>query len=333
MANVGSNGPTTGPIHIGHLLSSSAAANAVPRDPTLVSNIALEAAYIIEGIHVVPNKISPPDFDVEGRTWPDIHTRPFSLMISARNIDDTKDLVQILTMTITGGCQWIPILPPFNSIAIDYLSFHGDFEIITVIIHGIKLDTQMLSSAAQKVLQTKYIDNQTSKVDKSIDDDIPDEQSDDENDLQNDLTSTPPGTDFLTIPRQVLIALQGNVETYSSMMTDLEKKTHLGPPLSIIQQICDSDASKSSCVVAVEVVAELVGAIFSIEDDNTCSNPVYAERTKAINNLVKIMDQCWKVWLASFSVSFIVLILSFHALIYENSLTRSAKRISIECFG
>ena len=310
MANVGSNGPTTGSIYIGHLVSSSPTPNAVHRDPALVSDIALEAAYIIEGIHVVPNKISPPDFDVEGRTWPDIHTRPFSLIISARNIDDSKDLVQILTMTITGGCQWIPILPPFNSIAIDHLKFNGDFEIITVVIHGIRLDTQMLSAAAQKVLQNKHIDKSMLGAE-FIDDDAFDEKSDDEGDLQSHLTSTPQETDFLTIPRDVLIALQGNVESYSSMMIDLEKKTHFGAPLSIIQQICDSDASKSSCVVAVEVVAELVGAIFSIEDEGTCSNPLYAERTKALNNLVKIMDQCWKVWNHSACLSLCSTIIQF----------------------
>jgi hypothetical protein len=292
MSSLVSNGPTTASIFVGHLISSSALEDR-NRDPSLVSDLALKAAYIIEGLHVVPNKISPPDFDIEGRTIPDIHTRPFNLMISARNVDNAKDLVLILTLTITGGCQWIPILPPFNSIAIDHLRFHGDFEIITVIVHGIKLDTQMLSSAAQNVLQSPYIDD-SSLAKKPGDSGGLNEISEEENRANIDGNATGESVS-LVIPRKVLSALNSNVESYSTMMAVLDKKMNWGISDSIIQVIASADASKSSCIVAVEVVAELVGAIFSIEDDNTCSDPAFAVRIKAINNLVKIMNQCWKV--------------------------------------
>jgi hypothetical protein len=292
MSSLVCNGPTTASIFVGHLISSSAIEDR-NRDPSLVSDLALKAAYIIEGLHVVPNKISPPDFDIEGRTIPDIHTRPFNLMISARNVDNAKDLVLILTLTITGGCQWIPILPPFNSIAIDHLRFHGDFEIITVIVHGIKLDTQMLSSAAQNVLQSPYIDD-SCITKKPGDSDGLNEISEEENRANIDGSATSESVS-LEIPRKVLSALNSNVESYSTMMAVLDKRMNWGISDSIIQVIASADASKSSCIVAVEIVAELVGAIFSIEDDNTCSDPAFAVRRKAINNLVKMMNQCWKV--------------------------------------
>ena len=280
------SGPTTGSIYVGHLMSSTAPAE-VASDPSLSSDLALKAAYIIEGIHVVPNKITPPNFDIEGKTRPDIHTRPFNLMINARNIDDGKDLVQILTLTITGGCQWIPILPPFNSIAIDHLRFHGDFEIITVIIHGIRLDTQMLSSAAQAVLNNPFSDAATSVKPLK-------ELSDDEQEVEVNIAKMEELASFV-IPREVINALQTNVQTCSNILHIFERKKCSDSPDSIIQKLSSNDASRSSCVVAVEIVAELVGAIFSIEDSNACSDPIFAVRTKAINNLVKTLDQCWKV--------------------------------------
>ena len=299
MSSLVSNGPTTASIFVGHLISSSALDDRI-RDPSLASDLALKAAYIIEGLHVVPNKISPPDFDIEGRTIPDIHTRPFNLMISARNVDNPKDLVLILTLTITGGCQWIPILPPFNSIAIDHLRFHGDFEIVTVIVHGIKLDTQMLSSAAQNVLQSPYDDSSLTK--KPGDSDSLNEILEGENKANIDGNATGESVSTV-IPREILSALHSNVESYSTMISVMDKRTSWGTSDSIIQVIASADASKSSCIVAVEVVAELVGAIFSIEDDNTLADPEFAVRIKAINNLVKIMNQCWKVILRAYRQS------------------------------
>ena len=284
-----SNGPTTGSIFVGHLLSSSSS-NDTSKDASFASDISLQAAHIIEGIHVVPNKISPPGFDIEGRTIPDIHTRPFNLVISARNVDDAKELVQILTLTITGGCQWIPLLPPFNSIAIDYLKFYGDFEMVTVIIHGIKLDTHMLSAAAQQILRSPYSQNLTRPAaanpigDLSFDEEIVE--------IEEKVATDPVP---LLIPKSVLFALHSRVTSYSHSMNASERKLSSHAPESILQSIASCDASKSSCVVAIEVVAELVGAIFSIEDDDTCSDPLFANRVAAINNLIKIIEQCWTV--------------------------------------
>ena len=288
-----SNGPTTGSIFAGHLLSASPLKD-TSKDSSLASDISLQAAHIIEGIHVVPNKISPQGFDIEGRTIPDIHTRPFNLVISARNVDDAKDLVQILTLTITGGCQWIPILPPYNSIAIDHLKFNGDFEIVTVIIHGIKLDTHMLSASAQQILRSPYNEDKCrSTTDNSSANEFAELPAEEEIVVIEEIVTTDPVE--VLIPRNVLFALHSRANSYSHLLNTTDRKLLSNAPDGILQSIASCDTSKSSCVVAIEVVAELVGAIFSIEDDGTCSAPLFAVRIGAINNLIKIMEQCWKV--------------------------------------
>lgn len=287
------NGPTAGSIFVGHLLSAFPIDGA-QRDPSLDSDIPLRNAYIIEGIHVVPNKISRPGFSIDGRTLLDIHTKPFNLMISARNVDNAAELVQILNLTLNGGCQWIPILPPFNQIAIDHLRFHGDFEIISVIIHGMKIDLQMLSAEAQKVVQSGFIDNnqitalQTHVGAEAID-------SPDEDEIINvDADLTAPDAASLVIPQNILVALQTRLESYFHRLNFEDIKLRI-PPKSLIQQIASSDASKGSCVVALEEVSELVGAIFSLEDGVICSDPSFGVRVKAVNNLIDLMQQCWMV--------------------------------------
>ena len=147
-------GPTTGPICVGHFSSSDV--HAAKKDAALSCEVAFKAAHVIEGIHIVPNKVSPAGFSIEGRTLPDIQTRSFSLTIAARDVDRPQQLVTILSMTVSGGCQWMPIAPPFNGIAIDHLVLSGDFEVATVILHGIKLELHMLSSEAQKVVLAGY---------------------------------------------------------------------------------------------------------------------------------------------------------------------------------
>jgi hypothetical protein len=288
-----SNGPASGSIFVGHLLSADVI-DGFQKDPSLNSDIPLKNAYIIEGIHVVPNKISPPGFNIEGRTQPDIHTRPFNLMISARNVDSAVDLVQILTLTVTGGCQWIPILPPFNQIAIDHLRFQGDFEVISVIIHGMKIDLQMLSAEAQKVVQSGYIDSKkTAALQIHLDveaDDSPDE----EEMIDTDIELNAADTASLRVPHKVLLALQTRIEFYSDRL-NFEEIRLRKPPKCLLQQIASSDASKGSCVVALEEVSELVGAIFSLEDGAICSDPSFGVRVKAVNNLIDLMQQCWMV--------------------------------------
>ena len=145
--------PSTAAICVDHFQPFSISST---NDVTLPKEIALKAAHIIEGIHVVPCNMSPPGYKIEGKTKPDINTRPFTLTITGRDVDRPNQLVQILSLSISGGCQWIPILPPYNAIAVDHLIFEGDFEIVTIIIHGIKIDTNLLSPDAQRVVMMGY---------------------------------------------------------------------------------------------------------------------------------------------------------------------------------
>lgn len=311
MSAPNSNGPSTGVICMGHLLSSTPSAMTVEistRNPLLSSNIQLKQAHIIEGIHIVPKHVTPPGFDIEGKTSPDISQRPFNLIITARNVDSAAELIHILSLTITGGCQWVPISPPFNSIAIDSLVFQGDFEIISLIIHGIKIDTAVLSAEAQRVVlhQPLYNTNNTINNNNNVlkindendggnneDNEDEDEEEMETNEI-NDMSVTPPST-LVVIPKNVLLALESRFDTCSTQINPNEKKLTSSTPLSLIQRFSRRDASKGCCVVAVEAVAELVGAIFSMEDDGSCSSPLLGVRIVAVENLTEMTRQCWKV--------------------------------------
>ena len=96
--------------------------------------------YFVEGLHIVPNKIKVPGTNFVGKTIPDMNMRPFSLHIFARVLfpDVSKEpIVQhILSVTINGGIEWLAIPHPFDQLPIDYLAFDGDFEVLSMTIHG-----------------------------------------------------------------------------------------------------------------------------------------------------------------------------------------------------
>jgi hypothetical protein len=118
------------PIFMGHFGKTSSIGQKYRVQELLFGN-----KYNLEGIHIVPNKIKPQEHAIEGKTQPDIYTRPFFFQMLVRNAD-TKQILSVLKLTVLGGDPWIPIVPPFNSFPIDYVAFDGDFTTLSVIIHG-----------------------------------------------------------------------------------------------------------------------------------------------------------------------------------------------------
>eukprot|EP01031_Cornospumella_fuschlensis_P033240 gene33240-40215_t len=99
----------------------------------------------IEGIHIVPNRINPPGVpDFVGRTRPDLSERPFTLQILGRIADSSilsaQELVVLVAITISGGIQWLPLATHLQEIAWDYLVFRGDYEEVSIIMHGVEND-------------------------------------------------------------------------------------------------------------------------------------------------------------------------------------------------
>jgi hypothetical protein len=76
-----SMGPMSPPLFVGHIVQEGSAAAA---DPSLAALGAMHEVLFphpvtIEGIHVVPNRVTPQGFGMQGRTLPDMHTRPFCM--------------------------------------------------------------------------------------------------------------------------------------------------------------------------------------------------------------------------------------------------------------
>ena len=315
--------PPTGAICVGHFSSYDFTTGGA-RDPTLSSEVAFQAAHVIEGIHVVPNKITPPGFNIEGRTFPDLHTRPFTLVVTARDVDRPQQLVNILSLNVSGGCQWIPIMPPFNAIAIDHLIFNGDFDVATVILHGIKIETHMLTPEAQRVVQMGFTHSgagigagQSSPgVVAPVEEENLSWWDADSNPLANDL----PDTCSLVIPHSILSSLQGLVDAYTLQGALRHKKLPtmngnsgspgsltlgvpavIGCPPTLMKALGQGDPRRANCTVSLVNVAELVGFIFSLEAEvltgevsvaSVQSLPLSARLT-AIEDTTRLMYACY----------------------------------------
>lgn len=130
----GNQGQPMAPIHpaifIGH----------IKQDSKEVGNIAHEILLgfntYVEGIHVVPNQVVPPGFNFHGRTTPDLRSqRSFTLELHGRACG-SLELKTLLSVTITGGVQFMEVDPAVSGLEFDYLAIVGTFENLSIIIHG-----------------------------------------------------------------------------------------------------------------------------------------------------------------------------------------------------
>lgn len=125
-------GPINPPVFVGHITQDEQG----KRDGTAYE-ILLGYNSFIEGIHVVPNQITPPGFNFPGRTRPDLQSQQsFALEMHGR-ISGSNEIRTLLSVTITGGVQWMPIEPTLASLELDYIAIVGTFEVLTIIIHGV----------------------------------------------------------------------------------------------------------------------------------------------------------------------------------------------------
>ena len=323
--------PTEGAIYVGHLSSFDANIGGA-RDPNLSSEISFNAAHTIEGIHVVPKNITPPGFTIEGLTFPDLHTRPFTLVVTARDVDRPHQLVNILSLSVSGGCQWIPIMPPFNGIAIDHLIFNGDFDVATVILHGRKIETEWLRPEARIVVQMGFTHSGTNALGAGSGSNALRQQAsvavapvEEENLTWWDADSDPLATDLpdtcsLVIPHSILSSLQGLVDAYTLQGALRHKKLPtmsgtsgspgslslgvpavIGCPPTLMKALGQGDLRRANCTVSLVNVAELVGFIFSSEAEvltgevslaSVQSLPL-SERLTTIDATTRLLHACY----------------------------------------
>ncbi|RYG96963.1 hypothetical protein EON65_53580, partial [archaeon] len=144
-----SQGPAHPPIFIGHISQFSDDGQKVGlKNGSKIEycqELQFAKAVIIEGIHIVPNRISPPGIpDFVGKTRPDLSERPFTLQILGRKADPTlslEDLFILVAITVNGGVQWLPLASQLQETSWDYLVFKGDYEEVSLILHGVETDT------------------------------------------------------------------------------------------------------------------------------------------------------------------------------------------------
>lgn len=110
-----------------------------------IYELQFEVACMLDAIHIVPISVNPPGMKIIGKTRPDIKTRPFHLKMFCRNIADGK-IVLVDEWTIQGGVQYLPFPSNIQSMQTDYVAFGGDFDMISFILHGKKLQKKEISS-------------------------------------------------------------------------------------------------------------------------------------------------------------------------------------------
>jgi len=139
--------------HVGLSEEDAAAQEDLAQDGRVFEINFNQQAHFLEGIHIVPKDISPPlGFEFQGQTAPDMTSRPFTLEMYVRDIDQPLVLKKVLgPVVVSGGVHWMPIVQP--PMAVDYVAIKGDFERLSLIIHGGPILPGKLSESATAVME------------------------------------------------------------------------------------------------------------------------------------------------------------------------------------
>jgi hypothetical protein len=139
-------GPKCPAVFEGHIANREASAK--DRKSKYVQELHFGFPIQLEGIHIVPNQITPPGHSITGRTKPDLMTSPFQLQLFGRvcsHQSTLKGIVPLLSLTVNGGVQWMPVQTEVSQVDIDYIAFSGDYSEITVILHGKSMNNKRLN--------------------------------------------------------------------------------------------------------------------------------------------------------------------------------------------
>ena len=259
----------------------------------VIYEVSLRSAHQIEGIHVVPNNTTVADF--EGKTKPDINGKPFNLIIYGRNIDNNT-IMKLLEIQIHGGIRWAPILPQYKlNTKIDYLAFSGDFESLSIIVHGTLLVNSIFPEEVQNLINSglPIIDNDN-------DDDYDEEEDVSYNNiagielLLNNFNINEP------INRQEVI---NNLEHLRTTTTTLQKKLidirNENEEENInLQKFIDFTSSNiplsSNCLVSVSLMSELIGLVFSFDDiDGFIQLPI-KNQASTLQAIGEKLNECYE---------------------------------------
>jgi hypothetical protein len=274
-------GPTCPPIFIGHLSCTGTSYASTSGSNSYEINLGRKC--LIEGLHIVPNKIVPPGFPIEGRTQPDIATRPFHLQVYVKS-DQQQSLYEIMSFTVSGGAHWLPVPLPHNTVPVSYLAFHGDFEQLSLIIHGIAVSSRS-SDDSMRPMPVPAMGNSshvsTAVTSEILISNISGDTAETEIAIQTGVCCglVPHEPDYFAVTRN-----KGEVDIFSGY--SLHSAASLSPFIFSSSSWCYNSPFPLS------VVSKLVAEIFAAEPK--LSAP-FSERLRIIAGLKDYMEQCWKV--------------------------------------
>lgn len=244
-------GPTQPILFEGHIVN-----NSKPKDSKeeVFQEISFNYPFKLEGIHVVPNQVTPPGFNITGRTKPDMHQRPFQLHIHGR-IASTKEIVYLMGLTVNGGVQWMPVPPPASTFDIDYIVFIGDFEEITIFLHGFPIlqSNEMMSLKSKPLPPYPYYFNDLIMTNKEL------------AELRRFIPSFSKHNEKESFEYAKIYEKQSQFKSIKEILTGL-------PPLSSDGYDCNQYLSKltnfhQKSLSSVKLLAELVEKIFSLNNN------------------------------------------------------------------
>ena len=259
-----------------------------------VFEILLTESCLVEGLHVVPNGVSLPDFNLVGQTTPERGVRSFSLKLYGREASNSAAIVEIFDLVISGGVHWVRIPAMFQTVPFNYLAIGGDFSVLTIIVHGTNhgRSTGESSSSAPT---------------------FPTVQS---NSIQRPgFISAYPKSDIemSQYVTEILKLADGDVRSSGQELSESTGSTGPNPIVElfsaddVVKQDCDrlenierkciaGSIFYSKCMVSIPTIASLVESIFSVDMDAIATNSGNLSLLREpVLSLLASLSVCWKV--------------------------------------
>ena len=266
-----------------------------------VYEVLLGHPYLIEGVHIVPNGIGVPigsGITFEGQTSPTLDERSFTFDLFGRNLD-SNEVKLILSINVEGGVQWAPLAPPQNGWAMDYIVFSGNFDVVSIIIHGMILESHALTEVARDYFfqgPPFFPDASTHEFDDEDIADFPiivnDEQQKVTRQKEKDLLRRYNAT--LALPVNTLHdKLTGIATAYMDGTEALIK------PAALLKKTIMKSYVHSNYLASNDKIASLVGTVYSIDIDKLLSSTDINEVIKAATHLGNEIDACYQSSLIS----------------------------------
>lgn len=251
----------------------------------IVYEIKLGDVCVLDALHIVPlNSPVPGPNKFIGKTRPDINTRPFVLKMFMRNVE-TGATVAVNEWTISGGVQFLPLPPHFQSSYTDYIAFSGTFDMLTILVHGMKWSNKDRGSSLKAF---PYFPASTTSFYINDNDDIETHTTAIDEDLEADEDDL-----FSNQIKQLRHLLTMSTHSVNKRL----KKLHLRPADEIIAIYHDRYESieMESVKVSRESIGNLIGLIFTINLENVDSLDALSGKVIELESLAANIKACWEV--------------------------------------